>query len=88
MPYGEVDPQDPCELVGAIVPASDEADEEMAECFVEEFALLGFGEERILRLFRDPGYRATHRLLVERGEEWVRERIAAVRARFVRAQEG
>jgi hypothetical protein len=88
MPYEEPEPEDPCELVGAIVPGSDEADEEMAECFIEEFAFLGFGEGRILWLFQQPAYRATYRLWVERGEGWVRERIAAVKARFVRAKEG
>jgi hypothetical protein len=88
MPYHEADPDDPSELVGAIVPGSETSDEEMAECFIEEFALLGFDEARILGLFRNTGYRATHRLWAERGERWVKERIAAVRASFSKTGTG
>ena len=47
---------DPAELVGVRLPAAPDARawEEMATVFIEEFALMGWGRDRVLRLFVDP----------------------------------
>ena len=68
MPYQEPDPSDPHVLVGVSLPGSRDDLRRMAEVFVEEFAALGFEEERILRLFRHPGYAAAHRAWNELGD--------------------
>ena len=68
MPHQEPDPQDPHVLVGVSLPGGRDDLRRMAEVFVEEFAAFGFEEERILRLFRHPGYAAAHRALRELGE--------------------
>jgi hypothetical protein len=44
---------------------------EMARAFVEEFAMLGWSRERILRLFLNPRYAGTHAVYHERGEAYV-----------------
>ena len=67
----EFEETDPMEFVGMGVPATAQADEDMVRAVVEEFLLLGFDRDRLLRLFRDPFYAGTHRVFVERGEEFV-----------------
>ncbi len=54
------------------------AQEDMTDCFVEEFALLGKSAEEILTLFKDPGYRFTHELYQTRGEATIRGVIQRV----------
>jgi hypothetical protein len=52
----------------------------MVTCLIEEYARLGMGETEILELFRRPEYRI-HEIYQERGENWIRDRIATVLAR-------
>jgi hypothetical protein len=54
MPYDDPHPLDPHELVGVALPGDRESMREMAVTFAEEFAALGFDEERLLGLFRRP----------------------------------
>ncbi len=75
MPKDEADPEDPMELVGVFLPGDER---KMAECFVEEFLLLGFSNEQVLQLFRDPFYEGMHRVYERHGEGFVRELIAEV----------
>ncbi|MCP4204562.1 MAG: hypothetical protein GY769_21850 [bacterium] len=42
---------------------------EMAYTFAEEFAALGFGRDRLLELFRRPGYAGAHRAYLALGED-------------------
>jgi len=74
MPYGEPESTDPHELVGVALPGDESATREMATAFAEEFARLGFGRERLLSLFRRPGYRAARAALDALGEKEI-ERI-------------
>ena len=56
MPYDDPDPLDPMTLHGVALETDDDrAIWDMAECFVEEYARLGFKEDRLLRMFRTPG---------------------------------
>ena len=75
MPKDEFDFDDPLELVGCEVPLEDEQLSEMAECFVEEFARMGYGAEALLGLFRNPFYHGPHSVYQARGEEYVRDLI-------------
>ena len=52
MPYNDADPTDPNVLVGVVLPAEAETIREMAYVYAEEFARMGFGAARILRVFR------------------------------------
>jgi hypothetical protein len=72
MPYDEPEPDDPTLLVGVTLPADPESDLDMAYVFAEEFARLGFDEERLLRLFRQPFYAGAHRLWEALGEARIR----------------
>lgn len=59
MPYDDPDPSDPMTLHGMVL--DDEgptpaAMREMAECFAEEYARLGFDRTRILKMFTTKGY--------------------------------
>lgn len=74
------EPDDPMEFTAAAFPG--DTTDSMAECFVEEFMIQGFPDEAILRLFATPHFAGTHRVWRERGEGWVRELIARVRAGF------
>jgi hypothetical protein len=77
---GEVkrpEPDDPLALVGVAVPAGPEVWREMAWVFAEEFARLGYGEARLLALFRSPFYAGLHRAWRALGEAEVRDIVAA-----------
>ena len=85
MPYQDPDPSDPNVLVGVSIPGDEETTREMAIAFAEEFALLGYDEERLLGLFRKPHYQGAHRAYVLLGEEEILRIVreaAAVFGRF------
>ncbi len=72
MPYDDPDPSDPNVLVGVSLPGDEETTRDMAAAFAEEFALLGFDEERLMSLFRRPHYEGAHRAYLLLGEEEIR----------------
>lgn len=72
MPYDDPDPQDPMMLVGVALPAGRDSQVEMARVFAEEYARMGFDEDRILGLFRRPFYAGAHNALRELGEDTIR----------------
>lgn len=67
---------DPMLLVAVPVPEGEL--ERMAECLVEEYLLLGWGERQLMALFTRPFFQATHRIYREKGEEYVRALIERV----------
>lgn len=71
---------DPLEFVGVLVPAEPGHDwlAEQGRCIAEEFALMGWTPEKVLRLFRNPHYAGPHALYRRRGEPFVRQLIASV----------
>ena len=75
MPYDDPDPTDPTILVGVEVPADDGSDLEMAYAFAEEFAGLGFSEQRLQALFHQPFYAGAHRALKTLGENKIQSII-------------
>jgi hypothetical protein len=84
MPYQEPDPTDPNVLVGVSLPGDEETTREMAAAFAEEFALLGFDEERLMALFRRPHYEGAHRAYLLLGEEEIRRIVVEAAAFFGR----
>lgn len=73
MPYDDPDPTDPMTLHGVGVETDDEnAMVEMAQCFIEEFARMGFSADRLLRMFTHPGYAGPHLAYRHLGEERIR----------------
>jgi hypothetical protein len=68
MPYDEPDATDPLLLCGVSVPGDAESAREMAYTFAEEYAQLGYEEERILKLFQNGEYAAPHGALQALGE--------------------
>ena len=72
---------DPFEMVGVALPQEmdDEALTEMACCFVEEFARMGYQGEKLMRLFRDPFYKGPHSVYRAKGESFVRALVDQVR---------
>jgi hypothetical protein len=75
MPYDDPDATDPNVLVGVSVPGDEEATREMAFVFAEEFAALGFDEDRLINLFRHPNYAGAHRAYRMLGEAEIRRII-------------
>ncbi len=73
MPYDDPDPTDPMTLHGVEVGAeSEEAMRDMAACFIEEYARLGFDAERTLRMFRTRGYAGPYLAYTTLGEHAIR----------------
>ncbi len=70
------EPGDPMELVGVGLPEGNIDD--MAECLVEEYMLLGWNERQLMALFTRPFFRTTHRIYREKGEAYVRALIQRV----------
>lgn len=87
------EPEDPLELVGVRLERKpdDESLEEMAWSFIQEFALMGWSSDRILRMFKSPAYRGPHTVYHRKGENFVRgllARLDEVRAAVSLEREG
>jgi hypothetical protein len=82
MPYDEFVAEDPMGLVGTVLPGEAGQLEAMAECIVEEYVRLGWGEDRLMVLFRNPLFLATHRIYRQKGEPYVRALILQARAKW------
>jgi hypothetical protein len=76
----EFEADDPYELVAqeVPVPAGYDAPAAMARTFIEEFALMGWPPERIMRLFKSAAFAGTHSVYEERGEAYVQGLIDEV----------
>ncbi|OHB70166.1 MAG: hypothetical protein A2W23_01325 [Planctomycetes bacterium RBG_16_43_13] len=77
MPKDEFDPEDPMEWNAIALPG--DTMDAMAECFIEEFARMGYTDEMLLKIFKNPFYVATHNVYKEKGEEYVKGLIEKVR---------
>jgi hypothetical protein len=84
MPKHETDPDDPLELCGVGLLTHEDTTEAMTECFIEEFLRLGYDAERLLALFRNPFYTGVNMVFQNRGEAFVRHKIAEVFSRWHR----
>ncbi|HRJ40333.1 MAG: hypothetical protein KJZ86_05930 [Caldilineaceae bacterium] len=82
MPHDEFVPEDPMELVGMALPGGPGMLEAMAETFVDEYVRLGWDEERLMTLFRNPFFQGTYRVYHIRGEEYVRQLIRRTIAKW------
>lgn len=82
MPEKAFDPEDPLELVGMVMPGEPGQLEAMAECFIEEYVRLGWDEPRLMTLFTNPLFMATHRIYQQKGEDYVRSLIRSIAARW------
>ncbi|MFQ5947676.1 MAG: hypothetical protein ACE5KX_02285 [Acidimicrobiia bacterium] len=71
---------DPFELVGVRYPLESGTDEdrEVARCFIEEYALMGWSAERIRRLFTSPRYTGPYSIRHRQGDEFIDGLIAEV----------
>ncbi len=76
----ELEDDDPYEFVAVRFPMEEgvDADEVMARCFVEEYALMGMPPDRMLALFRSAFFAGTNAILQRRGEEFVESIIRDV----------
>ena len=76
MPKDECDPEDPMAIVGVSLPAPSEASfVEMADCFIEEFARMGWSRARILEMFRTPQYVGAYSVWHAKGDDFLRARM-------------
>ena len=80
--------EDPMELVGMVVPGEPGQLEMMAEALVDEYARMGWDEKRLMSLFVNPFFLATHRIYHLKGADYVARLIqeACGRWRVVRNQ--
>ena len=81
MPYDDPDPQDPMMLVGVELPTDRPAQVDMAYAFAEEYARLGYAENQIMSLFREPFYAGANGVYRDLGgdeiKKIVRESVGA-----------
>lgn len=83
MPYDDPDPTDPMTLHGvAVETADDSAMVDMAECFIDEYARLGFDANRILHMFNTRGYAGPYMAASVLGAERIRAMVDMVLARW------
>jgi hypothetical protein len=82
MPKDEFDFDDPMELNGMALLSDEDTTDAMTECFIEEFMRLGYDHKRVLALFRNPHYIGMNMVLQNRGEDYVKNFIAEVFARW------
>lgn len=82
MPHDEFAAEDPMELVGMVLPGQPGQLETMAECIIEEYVRLGWNEQRLMTIFVNPIFMATHRIYRLKGEAYVRQLIQKTCARW------
>lgn len=82
MPRDEFVDEDPLELVGMVMPGEAGQLERMAETIVEEYVRMGWNERRLMSLFANPMFLATHRIYLQKGENYVKELIGATCAKY------
>jgi hypothetical protein len=89
MPYDDPDPTDPMTLHGVAVETTDDTSMlEMAECFIDEYARLGFDANRILHMFNTRGYAGPYMATTVLGKERIRELVEIVVARWGGRRDG
>jgi hypothetical protein len=76
----EFEADDPYEFVAVRFPVAEgvDADALMARTFIEEFALMGMGRQKMLQLFHSPFFAGTNAILESRGEAFVKAIIEDV----------
>lgn len=84
MPKDEFDFDDPMELNGVALLSDQDTTDAMCECFIEEFMRLGYNHKQVLALFRNPHYLGMNMVLQNRGEQFVRDAIREIFARWGR----
>ena len=62
------EPDDPMMLVGVTLPGDLETMREMAATFADEFAAMGYTEDCLLNLFREPFYKGANQAFQALGE--------------------
>ena len=83
MPYDDPDPTDPMTLHGVALETDDDsAMVEMAECFIDEYARLGFDANRILHMFNTRGYAGPYMAMSALGKERIIELVECVLSRW------
>lgn len=87
MPKDEFDIEDPLELNGVAFMTEEDTSTAMAECFVEEFMLMGSTRDQILGMFRNPHYIGMNMVLQNKGERFVREIIGKTFAAWGRSSQ-
>ena len=88
MPKDEFDFEDPFELNGVALQTDEDTTDAMCECFIEEFMRMGYNAKQVLALFRNPHYLGMNMVLEKRGEQFVRERVVEVFARWGKPVDG
>jgi len=73
---------DPMELVGMVIPGEPGQLEMMAEALVDEYARMGWDEKRLMSLFVNPFFLATHRIYHLKGADYVAALIHEVCGRW------
>ena len=82
MPKDEFDFEDPLELNGMALWSEEDTTDAMTECFIEEFLRMGYDDKQVFALFRNPQYLGMNMVLQNRGEDYVKQFIAMVFARW------
>lgn len=89
MPYDDPDPTDPMTLHGVeLETADDSAMLEMAECFIDEYARLGFDANRILHMFNTRGFAGPFMATQALGKQKIKELVDLVLARWGGRRDG
>lgn len=71
----DLETDDPYEFVAMRYPVEPgtDADEVMARCFIEEYALMGMPRRKTMRLFASPQFAGTYAILARRGRGFVEQ---------------
>jgi hypothetical protein len=82
MPKDEFIDEDPLELVGMVLPGEPGQLMRMAEIIVEEYVRMGWDERRLMTLFVNPMFMATHRIYQQKGVQYVRDLVRKTCAKY------
>lgn len=76
----EFEEDDPMQMNATEIPCDEKHFDEMVEAIIEEYLMMGWNDEQILKLFQHEFFQMTYAIRKKKGEEFIRNKIASVRS--------
>lgn len=79
MAHKEFEEEDPMQMNATEITCDEKQFDEMVEAIIEEYLMMGWNNEQILKLFNTKFFQLTHSIRLTKGEDYVRNKIQVVR---------
>lgn len=80
----EFEEEDPMQMNATEIPCDERHFDEMVEAIIEEYMMLGWNDEQILKLFNTKFFQLTYSIRQKKGEDYIKNKIASIRSMWSR----